>query len=152
MPSGVELVNIAAPTMWLRTIKSAEEHTLIKNGTRICNIGARACMDALKAGVAEHEVAIASTNAMVREIAASYPFVELMDTWTWFQSGIMTDGAHNPVTNKKIAKGDICSLNCFPMIFGYYTAIERTLFCETATAKNIELWEKNCEVMPVTTI
>jgi len=146
---GVDLVDIAEPTMWLRTIKSAEEHALIRNGTRICNIGARACMDALKAGVGEHEVALASTAAMVREIAGSYPFVELMDTWTWFQSGIMTDGAHNPVTNKTVAAGDICSLNCFPMIFGYYTAIERTLFCESATDKHIELWEKNCEVMRV---
>lgn len=33
--------------------------------------------------VPEHEVAIATTNAMVREIARSFPFVELMDTWTW---------------------------------------------------------------------
>jgi creatinase len=38
---------------------------------------------------------------MIREIAKSFPFVELMDTWTWFQSGINTDGAHNPVTNKR---------------------------------------------------
>ncbi len=146
---GVELIDIAAPTMWMRTIKSSEEHTLIKHGTRICNVGAQACMDALKAGAGEHEVALASTNAMVRDIASSFPFVELMDTWTWFQSGIMTDGAHNPVTNKKIAEGDICSLNCFPMIFGYYTAIERTLFCESASAKHLDLWNKNCEVMRV---
>ncbi len=146
---GVELVDIAGPTMWMRTVKSAEEHKLIKDGTRICNVGAQACMDALKAGAGEHEVALASTAAMVRDIAGSYPFVELMDTWTWFQSGIMTDGAHNPVTNRKIVKGDICSLNCFPMIFGYYTAIERTLFCESASDKHIELWNKNCEVMRV---
>lgn len=146
---GVELVDIAAATMWMRTIKSAEEHKLIKDGTRICNVGAQACLDALKAGAGEYEVALASTAAMVRDIANSYPFVELMDTWTWFQSGIMTDGAHNPVTNKKIVKGDICSLNCFPMIFGYYTAIERTLFCESASDKHLDLWNKNCEVMRV---
>ena len=35
----------------------------------------------------------------------SFPFVELMDTWTWFQSGIKTDGAHNPVTNREVADG-----------------------------------------------
>ena len=44
-----------------------------------------------------------------------------MDTWTWFQSGINTDGAHNPVTTRKLEAGDILSLNTFPMIFGYYT-------------------------------
>ncbi len=146
---GVELVDIAAGAMWMRTIKSAEEHKLIRDGARVANVGARACMAALKAGVGEHEVALASTAAMVRDIAASYPFVELMDTWTWFQSGIMTDGAHNPVSNKKIVSGDICSLNCFPMIFGYYTAIERTLFCETASDLHLELWTRNCQVMDV---
>ena len=43
-----------------------------------------------------------------------------MDTKVWFQSGINTDGAHNPKTNRKIKKGDILSLNTFPMISGYY--------------------------------
>ena len=43
-----------------------------------------------------------------------------MDTWTWFQSGINTDGAHNPVTTRVIRKGDVLSLNCFSMISGYY--------------------------------
>tara|TARA_B100000676_G_scaffold94904_1_gene94765 strand:+ start:197 stop:868 length:672 start_codon:yes stop_codon:yes gene_type:complete len=103
-------------------------------------------MQAVAAGVGEHEVALASTNAMVLEIANKFPFVELMDTWTWFQSGINTDGAHNPVTNRKIKSGDILSLNCFPMIFGYYTALERTLFCDFVSDAHLDLWEKNCAV------
>jgi creatinase len=111
---GVEFVDVAEASMWMRTMKSAEEHALIREGTRVCNVGARAVMEAVAEGVPEYEVALASTQAMVRDIGKSFPFVELMDTWTWFQSGIMTDGAHNPVTNKKIARGDILSLNCFP--------------------------------------
>ena len=135
---GVELVDVAQPAMWMRAIKSAEEHKLIREGARICNVGGRAVMNAIKAGVPEHEVAIASTNAMIRDIAKSFPFVELMDTWTWFQSGINTDGAHNPVTNRVVQSGDILSLNTFPMIFGYYTALERTLFCDySSTATSI---------------
>ena len=47
----------------------------------------------------------------------------------WFQSGINTDGAHNWATTAQVQRGDILSLNCFPMISGYYTALERTLFC-----------------------
>ena len=35
------------------------------------------------------------------------------------------------------------------MVFGYYTAIERTLFCECASDAHLGLWEKNCEVMRV---
>lgn len=145
----VEFVDVAQPSMWMRTVKSEEEHKLIREGARVANVGARTCMEAVHEGVPEYEVAIASTNAMIREIAKSFPFVELMDTWTWFQSGIMTDGAHNPVTNKQVARGDILSLNCFPMIFGYYTAIERTMFCEEASDAHLDLWQKNCEVMRV---
>ena len=69
-----------------------------------------------------------------------------MDTWTWFQSGINTDGAHNPVTSREIKKGDILSLNCFPMISGYYTALERTLFYKELSLENQRLWEINCQV------
>ena len=147
MLPGVELVDVGAATMWMRTIKSAEEHDLIRQGARVCDIGGAACVEAIGAGVPEHEVALAATHSMVREIAGSFPFVELMDTWTWFQSGINTDGAHNPVTNKAIESGDILSMNTFPMIFGYYTALERTLFCDHVTSgEHLRLWEINVEV------
>ena len=69
-----------------------------------------------------------------------------MDTWTLFQSGINTDGAHNPVSTRKVQKGDILSLNCFPMIAGYYTALERTLFFENASERHLEIWQANVEV------
>jgi len=143
---GMEMVDVGAATMWMRTIKSAEEIALIRNGARIADFGGAACVDAIKAGAGEHEVALASTGAMVREIARTYPHAELMDTWTWFQSGINTDGAHNPVTSRRLRAGDILSLNCFPMIAGYYTALERTLFCEHASAAHLKLWEFNCDV------
>jgi creatinase len=83
---------------------------------------------------------------MVREIAKTWPHGELMDTWTWFQSGINTDGAHNPVTSRKLVRGDILSLNCFPMVAGYYVALERTLFCAAASDAHLKLWEINCRV------
>jgi creatinase len=143
---GVEFVDVGQPSMWMRSIKSAEEHVLIREGARTCDVGGAAVAAAVKAGVGEHEVAIASTNAMIREIAGSFPHVPLMDTWTWFQSGVNTDGAHNPVTNKKIESGDILSLNCFPMIYGYYTALERTMFCDHVSDKHLDLWEKNVAV------
>ncbi len=141
-----KFVDVAEASMWMRTIKSDEEIKLITESARIGDLGGKACFDAIQAGVGEHEVALASTGAMVREIANSFQQVELMDTWTWFQSGINTDGAHNPVTNKKIRPGDILSLNCFPMMFGYYTALERTLFCDHASDEHLRLWEINCKV------
>ncbi|MEM1045464.1 MAG: aminopeptidase P family protein [Pseudomonadota bacterium] len=143
---GIELVDIAAASMTMRLVKSPEEHALIREGARICEIGGQAVVDAVAPDVSEHEVALAATGAMVREIAGAFPFVELMDTWTWFQSGPNTDGAHNPVTNRRIEAGDILSLNTFPMIFGYYTALERTLFCGHASDAHLDLWDKNCAV------
>jgi creatinase len=141
-----ELVDIAGPVMAQRMVKSAEEIALIRNGARIADLGGAACVAAIAEGVPEHEVALAATGAMVRAIAETYPNVELMDTWTWFQSGLNTDGAHNPVTSRRLVKGDILSLNCFPMIAGYYTALERTLFLGHAGKRHLELWEANCAV------
>ena len=142
----VEFVDISSACMELRMVKSDEEIKLIREGARIADIGGAACVEAISEGVPEYEVALHSTQAMVNEIAKTFPHVELMDTWTWFQSGINTDGAHNPVTSRKVQSGDILSLNCFPMISGYYTALERTLFCKELTDENIRLWEINCQV------
>jgi creatinase len=143
---GVEFTNVAADVMKLRMVKSAEEIEFIKNGAQVCDVGGAALVAAVHAGVPEHEVALASTQAMVREIAKRYPHTELMDTWTWFQSGINTDGAHNPVTTRKVQHGDILSLNCFSMISGYYTALERTLFFGDVDAASLRLWEINVRV------
>jgi creatinase len=143
---GIELVDIAAPAMRLRMIKSAEEIAHITEMARIADVGGGACVEAARVGAPEHEVALHSTATMVREIARTWPHAELMDTWTWFQSGLNTDGAHNPVTSRRIQRGDILSLNCFPMVAGYYVALERTLFAETASAEHIRLWEINCAV------
>ena len=141
-----EFIDISQECMKLRMIKSDEEIELIRHGARIADIGGFACVEAISEGVPEYEVALHSTQAMVREIAETFPHLELMDTWTWFQSGINTDGAHNPVTSRQIEKGDILSLNCFPMISGYYTALERTLFYKELSDENIHLWEINCQV------
>ena len=139
----IEFVDIASAAMGLRMIKSAEEIAHIKKMTRIADIGGAACVEAAKVGVSEVEVALHSTATMVRAIAKTWPDAELLDTWTWFQSGLNTDGAHNPVTSKIIAAGDILSLNCFPMVAGYYVALERTLFAGHVTDEQLRLWEIN---------
>lgn len=136
-------VDISEAAMRLRMIKSAEEIAHITKITAIADIGGEACAEAIGVGVAEHEVAIHSTDAMVREIAKVFPDSEIRDTWTWFQSGINTDGAHNPVTTRKIEAGDILSLNCFPMVAGYYVALERTLFAEHVSDAHLRNWEVN---------
>lgn len=141
-----EFVDVGGPAMWMRTIKSAEEISLIREGARIADIGGYAVREAIREHVPEYEIALAGTQAMVRDIARTFPEAELMDTWVWLQSGANTDGAHNPVTSRKLQKGDILSLNCFPMISGYYTALERTLFLNHATEEHLRIWNVNCQV------
>ncbi|MFC9554636.1 M24 family metallopeptidase [Rhodococcus sp. NPDC056960] len=143
---GMTFADIAKATMRQRMVKSAEEIELIKHGARIGDLGGEAIRAAVTEGIPEYEVAIAGSNAMIREIAATFPHAELRDTWVWFQSGINTDGAHNWATSRRVERGDILSLNCFPMISGYYTALERTLFFGEPSAEHLRLWEVNVKV------
>jgi creatinase len=136
-------VDMAPATMLQRMHKSTAEIDLIRAGAQTADIGGYAIKDAIKAGVREIDVAMAGRDAMEMEIARRFPDAEYRDTWVWFQSGINTDGAHNPVTSRVLERGDILSLNTFPMISGYYTALERTLFVEEVDAASLEIWEAN---------
>jgi len=141
-----EIIDIAPFTMLLRMIKSEEEINLIKSGARIADIGGEALVKEIKVGATEIDIAMAGRDAMEKAIAKFHPNSELRDTWVWFQSGINTDGAHNPVTTRKLKRGDILSLNTFPMISGYYTALERTLFVGEVDDASMKAWEANIKV------
>ena len=138
--------DVSQDLMKLRMIKSKEEIEVIKNGARIADLGGEEIVKHIKVGESELEIAIAGRDRMEREIAKTYPDAEYMDTWVWFQSGLNTDGAHNPKTNRKLKSGDILSLNTFPMISGYYTALERTLFVNEIDDASLKAWEANIKV------
>ena len=141
-----ELIDVAPSIMLKRMIKSKEEIKLITSGAKIADIGGEALVKEIKVGASEIDIAMAGRNAMEKAIAKFHPDSELRDTWVWFQSGINTDGAHNPVTTRKLKHGDILSLNTFPMISGYYTALERTLFVGEADDASLKAWEANIKV------
>jgi len=140
-----ETVDLAAATMFQRMAKSPAEIALIKECARICDHGGQAVRDAIKVGTREIDVAMAGRDAMELEIARCFPDSEMRDSWVWFQSGLNTDGAHNPVTMRALVKGDILSLNTFPMISGYYTALERTLFLGEPDNASLDLWQANVD-------
>jgi creatinase len=139
------LTDMAPSTMAQRMVKSAEEIELIKHGAAVADVGGFAIHAAIKEGAREIDIAMTGRNAMELEIANRFPNAEYRDTWVWFQSGLNTDGAHNPVTARKLVRGDILSLNTFPMISGYYTALERTLFVGQPDDASLSLWEANVE-------
>ena len=136
-------VDISRGTMEQRMMKSPAELALIRHGAAVADVGGFAIRDAVKEGAREIDIAMAGRDAMELEIAKRFPDAEYRDTWVWFQSGINTDGAHNPVTSRKLQRGDILSLNTFPMISGYYTALERTLFVGEADAASRRIWDIN---------
>ncbi len=138
-----ELVDIAPATMASRMIKSAEEIALIREGARIADLGGEAVREAVRVGAREIDIAMAGRDAMELEIARAHPDSEIRDSWVWLQSGPNTDGAHNPVTSRRLQHGDILSLNTFPMINGYYTALERTLFVGDVDDASRKVWEAN---------
>lgn len=140
------LVDVSHDAMKQRMIKSDEEIEVIKHGARIGDLGGEAIKAAIREGIAEYEVALIGTEAMTHEIARTFPDSEIRDTWVWFQSGINTDGAHNWATTRKLQRGDILSLNCFPMTSGYYTALERTMFLGEPDPRSLELWNVNVAV------
>ncbi|GGC03326.1 creatinase [Marivita lacus] len=138
-----DLVDIAPATMQTRMVKSPAEIALITEGARIADVGGYAIRDAISVGAREIDIAMAGRDAMELEIARSFPDSEMRDTWVWFQSGLNTDGAHNPVTMRALEHGDILSLNTFPMISAYYTALERTLFLGDPDADSLRIWNAN---------
>ncbi|WP_127901826.1 aminopeptidase P family protein [Solirhodobacter olei] len=138
-------MDIAPATMQQRMLKSDAEIALIRAGAAVADHGGHAIRDAVRAGAREIDIAMAGRDAMEAEIAKRFPEAEYRDTWVWFQSGVNTDGAHNPVTGRKLKQGDILSLNCFPMISGYYTALERTMFVGEVDAASLSIWQANVE-------
>ena len=143
---GAELADVSQDAMRQRMIKSEEEIEVIKHGARIGDLGGEAIKAAIREGITEYEVALVGVEAMTHEIAKTFPHREVRDTWVWFQSGINTDGAHNWATTRKLQRGDILSLNCFPMTSGYYTALERTMFLGQPDEESLRLWNINVEV------
>lgn len=140
------LTDVSDISMRQRMFKSEEEIAVITEGARIGDLGGAAVVAAMAVGVPEFEVALAGTAVMTREIAKSFPNSEVRDTWVWFQAGVNTDGAHNWATTRELRRGDLCSLNCFPMTAGYYTALERTLVLGEADDAQLRYWNVNVAV------
>ena len=85
-------------------VKSAEEIELIKHGARIGDLGGEAIRAAITEGVPEFEVALAGTNAMVREISERIgpPIATLLDLQgPQIRTGTLKD--HAPDTQKPVS-------------------------------------------------
>ena len=125
---GFAFVDVGEAAMRQRLVKSDEEIALIRQGAEISVVGAHAFVEAVREGATEIQIAGASAAAMEEETCRRFSGLESDATWAWCQSGpARTCLAHAPNTPRAIKKGDLLSLNCFPMIAGYYHSLERSL-------------------------
>ena len=138
--------DISKELMKLRMIKSNEEIEIIKNGARIADLGGEEICKNIKVGATELEVALKGRDKMEIEIAKTYPDAEYMDTWVWFQSGINTDGAHNPKTNRKLKKGDILIFKYFSNDFRILYCIRKNIVFDQIDDASLKAWEANVKV------
>ena len=148
---GTVLVDVSVALMLQRLVKSTEELKLIEAACKIANLGCETLLQTANIGHSEVDIAHYASAEMKEEIALWFPGTEFCDTWVWMQSGVNTDGAHNAVTSKKLEHGDLLSFNCFPMVDGYYVAIERTSLIVDAKLLYVEyykLTEIPAEVAP----
>ena len=138
-------MDVAPATLQQRMIKSPAEIALIRQGANVAEIGAHAIREAITVNTTELELSIAGRNAMEREIARRFPDAEYRGTSALFQSGINTQGAHGPVTNRRLQKGDILRLNCSPMVSGYCTTLGRTLFLGDVDDASLRVWQTSTD-------
>ncbi len=50
------------------------------------------------------------------------------------------------MTTGQVQKGHILGLNCFSIIAGYYTALERTQFFDHGDDASLKIWQANVKV------
>eukprot|EP00419_Tripos_fusus_P055718 CAMPEP_0172812932 /NCGR_PEP_ID=MMETSP1075-20121228/10340_1 /TAXON_ID=2916 /ORGANISM="Ceratium fusus, Strain PA161109" /LENGTH=480 /DNA_ID=CAMNT_0013652545 /DNA_START=38 /DNA_END=1480 /DNA_ORIENTATION=+ len=143
----LKFTNVSKLLMKQRLVKTEQEVELIREACKVANQGCDATIAAMKEGVKEWKVAEAGLQKMNELISEKFPASEMRDTWVWFQSGINTDGAHNALTSKPLRKEDLLSFNMFPMIDGYYAALERTgYFGNHISEQHLKYWNVNVEV------
>ena len=114
--------------MKLRMINQIEIE-IIKNGARIADIGGEEIVRNIKEGASELEIAISGRGKWKEKLQK---LILMQNIWIlgYGFSLELTLMVHMTKNNRKL-KGDI-ALNTFPMISGYYTALERTLFLDSA--------------------
>jgi creatinase len=122
--------------------KSPAEIALIRAGAAVADVGGYAIREAMREGVREIDVAMAGRDAMERRSRA-LSGCRISRHLGLVPVGPNTDGAHNPVTARVLERATSCRLNTFPMISGYYTALERTLFVGEVDDASLAVWEAN---------
>lgn len=105
----------------LRAVKSEHEVAMLREAARLTDIGFQAALAFLRAGVTEVDVALELERAM-RSAGADGPGFE-----TIVASGARGAMPHGTATRKKLADGDLVTLDFGACYHGYHADMTRTV-------------------------
>jgi len=116
-------------------VKDASEQKFMKRAGELSDIGMEAIRDFLAEGVREHEVAAAAANAMRMEGAddISFPFI--------VASGPRSAYPHAGVSERKIRRGDLVTIDMGATYRRYCSDITRTFIVGSPSEKQRTIYE-----------
>ena len=119
----------------MRRVKDASEQELMKRAGKLSDIGMEAIRELIAEGVREHEVAAAAANAMRADGAEdlSFPFI--------VASGPRSAYPHAGVSERKIRRGDLVTIDMGATYKGYCSDITRTFIVGSPSQKQKEIYE-----------
>ncbi len=122
----------------MRQIKTPEEIDLLRRLSRIADRSIAEAYAAVRAGMTEMDIAGALTTGVYRHGAE---YFKLMIVATGERSEYPNVGP----TDRKLAPGDLCRVEIFPMINGYHAGVCRTAVVRQAPPRAKEIWKNLVE-------
>jgi Xaa-Pro aminopeptidase len=120
---GSATVVSATPVMSrLRMLKDDDEVALLRNASRVADVGMDAAAQAIRAGISETMVAAEAEYAMRKAGAEGWA------TPVYVASGWRSAMAHGPASSKVIEDGDVVQVHIAPLVEGYSADLCRTMF------------------------
>jgi Xaa-Pro aminopeptidase len=118
---GAKLQDFWGPFTMVKSIRSRNEISLLKQVGKITAGGMRQAVESLKEGMTEHEIVATANNAMF-ELGAHELFFP-----TIVNSGPRAGIKHSYPTNRKIRRGDLIYLDMGASRYGYNSDMSRSV-------------------------
>lgn len=117
----------------LRQVKTREEIDLLRRLSRIADKAITEALRSVGAGSSEMDIAAALTAGVYAEGAE---YFKLMIVATGERSVFPNVGP----TNRRLKTGDVCRVEIFPTIAGYYAGVCRTAAVGSAPPEAVRIW------------
>jgi Xaa-Pro aminopeptidase len=126
-----EMVDVCEGLDDLRLIKSQAEIALLRRAARVADVGVSAGIDAIRAGVSDHEV-LAAIQGAVAESGGEFPaYPTLVDA-----RGTL----HGTPVGKVLEEGDVIYLEVSGVVRRYHCNISRTVVVGEPSPRVLELY------------